>query len=540
MPAAEAETVIVGGGTAGCVLASLLADGASDLIVVLEAGPDYGPFALGRWPADLLDPRSFGWTHEWGYDSGDTYPDRVIPFYRARVLGGCSAHNSCQAVWGHRADYDAWAARGNNGWSARDLEPLFVEASTRMAVSPVGEAEMSPFSKSFLDAAGLRSYPLADDLTSLDGGPGAARLPKNIVGGMRWNTAFAYLEGVRDRVRVIPDALVDRIDIASSRARGVRFTTPNGPQELSAGRVILAAGTYGSPAVLLRSGVGPPDELQAIGIKPKLGLPGVGRNLHDHPQIELIYDGTPRLNAAMADWIHDDPQGISEQAVVKARSSCAGGVFDLHVWANGGMPLGSGWQGGPPFQGDPRNWQWEIGVSCLTPQSRGSLRLRTASPDDSPIIDHRYLSDPDGHDEQVLADGIAIARSFAATPPCVWLGNELPPTVGARSRKALGAAIQANCVHYWHPVGTCAMGPLSDPASVVDATGRVHGLANVYVADASIMPTAPRANTNIPAVVVAHRIAQSLGAAAATTQIAASSPGPAPPQPAHRQRPGHQ
>lgn len=506
----EFETVIVGGGTAGCVLAGLLAERGDGQILLLEAGHDYGPRDAGGWPRDLLDPRSFLWTHEWGYDSGDTYSDRRVPFYRARVLGGCSAHNSCQAVWGHAADYDAWSALGLDGWSARDLERAFQEANRRTSVATVGPAEMSPFSNSFLEASCALGYELVDDLTSLQGGPGAARIPKNIVDGVRWNAAFAYLDAMRDRVQVVSDALVERVALDGDRARGVWFRVADGSRFVSAERIIVASGVYGSPAVLLRSGVGPADELRALGIQAQLELDGVGRNLHDHPQIELIYDGSAGLHEAMRAWSEANPQPISEQVLLKACSSRGDEVFDLHIWANGGFPLATGWQGGLPFEGDTGTWQWEIGVSCLTPRARGTVRLRSAHPEEPPLIDHRYLCDQDGHDERVLLDGIEIARRLALQRQARWWGAELPPTAGALSPVELSSVVRANCVHYWHPVGTCRMGTDADAGAVVDSSGRVHGIHNLYVADASIMPIVPRGNTNIPTVALAHRIADTL------------------------------
>ena len=168
--------IVVGGGTAGAVLAGLLAAQTDQTVLLLEAGPDYGPFSGGAWPADLTDGSSLCHSHQWGYDSGNQYQARTIPFSRARVIGGCSAHNGCAAIWGHRADYDAWAALGNPGWSTEDLLPHFTTVSERLSVRIPGLDEVQPFQRIFLDAAPLAGIPLVENLNDLDEPAGVARV----------------------------------------------------------------------------------------------------------------------------------------------------------------------------------------------------------------------------------------------------------------------------------------------------------------------------------------------------------------------------
>ena len=510
--------MIAGGGTAGCVLARHLLESTDARIVLLEAGPDYGPFADGRWPDDLTDPRSFRWSHEWGYTGMGNGSGVPIEFWRARVVGGCSAHNGCEVVWGTAADYDAWAAAGLDGWSSADLAPVFSETLGTMRVAPTLPADFSPVSEAFVRSAAARGFPLVDDLARLETGVGISPIPRDIVDGVRWSAAFSHLDGVRrdERLTVVSEALVDRVELAGGRATGVHFIHRGSRRFVAGGDVILAGGVYGSPAMLLRSGIGPPDELRALGITGRLALPGVGRNLHDHPTIEIVYRGTPRLGRAMAEWTAANPAGAAGQLILKAPSSLAAGDFDYHVWMSGGMPLGgtSGWSGGAPFQGDPDTWRWQLGVACLEPRSRGALTLSDRSPDAPPVIDHGFLSDAGGHDLRVLVEGVATARGVVEQGLGELLGAELAPTAGADTDGELGRVIRRHCLHYWHPVGTCAMGLGSDAAAVVDARGRVHGAEHLYVADASVMPVVPRANTNVPTVVVAHRIAQRFASAA--------------------------
>lgn len=496
-----ADTVIIGGGTTGSVIAGLLAERSSERVLVLEAGPDFGPLSSDAWPDDLLDARALGYTHDWRYASGETYPNRQVAFERAKVIGGCSSHNGCAAIWGSRVDYDAWAAMGLDGWGASDLLPIFTEASARMRVRHYTAEEITPFHHACLEAANAAGIPLTENLNDLDEDEGMAASPVNIANGIRWNAAFAYLDPVREQsnLTVLSNTTVDRLLVEGHRVVGVRSIGEDGPREVEAGRVVVCGGTYGSPAVLLRSGIGDPDQLRTIGIEPLLPLSGVGQNLHDHPAVELVFAGTPELEAAMTafaarQWMPE------EQTIAKLRSSLYPyheGGFDLHIYPVGG-----------PDSDSPRGWHWSFPVACMTPRSRGSVILQSADPEREPRIDHRYIIDPEGHDKRVLLDGLRQARRLAAESPLRdVLGEEVAPGVALQSDEELLAWIEANVEHYYHPVGTCAMGPGGDVQAVTDARGQIRGLENAFVADCSIVPVIPRANTNIPAVVIGERIA---------------------------------
>ena len=493
-----ADTVVIGGGTAGAAVAGLLAEHSDQTVLLLEAGPDYGSFADGRWPAELIDAGAIPTTHDWGYDSGKQYASRVITFERARVIGGCSSHNGCAAIWGSSADYDGWAALGNPGWSTDELRPLFRAASERLRVRIPEPGEVTPFQRIALDAASDAGIPRVADLNNLDENLGMAPSPANIANGVRWNTAFAYLDPVRERfnLTIVGDLACDRLEISSGRVHAVVVAGRDGPVRIEAGRVIVAAGTYGSPAILLRSGIGDSSELRAAGITPVHDLPGVGRNLHDHPRVSLSFAGTRELEEMMAAFARDHwmPE---EQTIAKARSSRCTGAFDLHIYPVGG-----------PDTTTRTGWRWTLEVACLTPLSRGELSIASADVAAPPIIDHRYLSDREEEDLRVLTDGVALAREIAAKPALFrFVGREISLGGSIQTRTEAEAFVRANCLHYCHPVGTCRMGPAGDRSAVVDARGRIHGLDNAYVADASIMPVIPRANTNLPALVVGERIA---------------------------------
>ena len=494
-----ADTIVIGGGTAGAAIAGLLAERSEQSVLLIEAGPDYGSFGAGRWPAELTDAGAIPTTHDWGYHSGEQYKPRVIGFERARVIGGCSSHNGCAAIWGSNIDYDEWAALNNPGWSTNELLPLFHAASERLRVRIPEPAEITPFQRAALDAAAEAGIPRVADLNNLDENLGMAPSPANIVKGVRWNTAFAYLDPVRERANltVVGDSPGDRLEINSGRATAVVVAGREGPVRVEAGRVIVAAGTYGSPAILLRSGVGDPSELRAVGVAPTLDLAGVGRNLHDHPRVSISYAGTRELEELMRSFARDHwmPE---EQTIAKAQSSRCTRGFDLHIYPVGG-----------PDRRSRTGWGWTLEVACMTPRSRGALRIASRDSAVPPIIDHRYLSDPEDEDLRVLADGVELAREIGGNPALSGLvGNTISPGSGVASRTEIEAFVRANCLNYCHPVGTCRMGPASDRSAVVDSRGRIHGLDNAYVADASIMPVIPRANTNIPALVVAERVAR--------------------------------
>jgi choline dehydrogenase len=492
------HTVVVGAGTAGAVVAGRLALSSSERTLLLEAGPDYGPADSGRWPRDLLDATSVAqWSHDWGY-TGE-FGGQVIHFNRARVVGGCSAHNSGAVVFGSGLDYDGWAAAGNVGWSARELLPLFASASKQLRVRRVGLDELTPFQRICTDAIAANGIPAVADFNNLGENAGIAPFPVNIDGVTRINSAFAYVDPVRDRLDVIGDALVERVLVRDGRAVGVAVRDGHRLAEIGASRVVISAGTYGSPAILLRSGIGPAGELTAVGVEPTLDLPGVGRNLHDQPCAEVHYEGSGELIEKMERHLAEKGWRPHEQVIAKLPSAGCQQGFDLHIYPVGG------------YSEDAARWFWFLGVACLRPLSRGSVRLTGPGLDDKLAIDHRYLSDAAGYDRARLAEGIERVREIAQAPELrKLLGRETRPGPDVSGRHAIEHFLDHAAVHYYHPVGTCKMGPASDPYSVVDSEGRVHGIEGLYVADASLMPTVTSGNTNMPTTVIGERIARSL------------------------------
>ncbi len=337
-----------------------------------------------------------------------------------------------------------------------------------------------------------------DDLDDLDGGAGVAVEPVNAVDGVRWNTSFAYLDPVRGRreLTVVGDALVDRVLFDGTRAVGVGAITADGREEFHADLVVLSSGAYGTPEVLLRSGIGPARELRALDIDVVADAPGVGRGLHDQPAIELAFHAGGELADALDDfaavrWLPE------EQAIAKLATPQSDGPFDLHVY--------------PWVEPDSSSrWRCVLPVALLTPASRGAVRLRTSDPTIRAEIDHRYLSDDAGHDLTRMAWGLRWISDLAGGRLAAWLGTAIDPLPDLSDDVATEAWIRSTHGHYWHPGGTCRMGREGDPHTVVDGAGRVAGVSGLRVADASIFPSIPRATPALPTVVIGERMADML------------------------------
>ncbi len=491
----NADVVVVGGGSSGAVVAARLAE-AGVQVTLLEAGPDYGPFT-GRpsgasstgWPADLLNAHAIALSHDWGYTSGPVAGRAAWTFERARVIGGCSAHNGAIAAVGHASDYDGWALPE---WRTDVLRPVFATVLEKMRVRAYRADEAGPFHARCLEAAVGTGWRIASDLCDLDANDSFGLETVNIVDGIRWNTAFAYLDPVRHRANltIVDRVLVDRF-VEDPSGVTVHAWRDGEAFTARAERVVLSAGVYATPAILQRSGVGDPLRLKAAGVACAIDHPGVGANLHDHPMIHA----DRRIGPLLQTWLDDAARSGAlpeEQTLGKACSSEAtDAIFDLHLF-----PVCASTQttltGGNAL----------VEVACVTPRSRGRVDIVSADPSAAPAIDHAYLSDPDGHDIAVLREGLVMAEDLLNHPA---LASVLGASVTDTSTDE---AIRREVVHYYHPVGTCPMGIGDD--GVCDGRGSVRGLDRVTVADVSLMAQIPRANTNIPAVMIGERVASFL------------------------------
>jgi choline dehydrogenase len=492
------DVVIVGAGPAGCVLASRLTENPAVRVLLIEAGPDYG-LHVANWPAELRD-----WTtvptgsHPWGYVNSRGGEGSELELPRGRVVGGTSTINGCIWLRGSAADYDAWAAAGNPGWSFADLQPHFQRAerdsiggALHGAAGPVPvfrtrEADLTPIDHALIESAMLHGLPYTDDFNAgRDQRPGVGPTPKNISNGSRMNAAFTYLAPARDRsnLAILPNALVDRVRVKDGRARGVLLA---GGQWIDAAEVVICAGAYGSPAILLRSGIGPIEQLREHDITVVAALPGVGENLRDHPMM-----GFGNLPVSPA---HAPGARTFMPVMIKARSSQADDEIDLHLY--------QGQSCDDPAEG----WTLWLSVSLQDARSQGCVQLTSRLPEAPLRIDHRYFSE--ARDLEAMCDGLELARRLTTTAPLLNVLKRIPEkTLTWSDRDELRTLVRGQAGTTFHPSSTCKMGPLDDPLAVVDHQARVHGIGGLRVVDASIFPSGPRCNLHFPIVAAAERIA---------------------------------
>jgi choline dehydrogenase len=528
--ASRFDYVIVGAGSAGCVLANRLAADGRHTVLLLEAGPrdSYPWIHIPIGYARTMFHPVLNWRFYTEPEPGMN--GRKVYWPRGRTLGGSSAINGLISIRGQAEDYDAWAAAGCTGWSFADVLPWFraLEHNVRGASEYHGDAGplwasdigvAHPLVEAMIAGAGELGIPRNDDFNGArQEGAGYYQLTTH--GGRRCSTAVAYLRPVRDRanLRVETNAHATRVLFEGRRATGVSYRQGGEARSVSARReVILSAGALQSPQLLQLSGVGPPSLLQSLGIPVQHALAGVGENLQDHLQARVIFRCTQPIttNDALRTWHGKLRMGLDY--VVKRAGPMAVGINQGGIFARA-MPgatrpdvqfhfatLSSDMAGSPvhEFSG------FTMSVCQLRPASRGSVRAKSTDPLEPPAMHANYLTTPE--DRATLVAGIRLARRLAATHAMQpYVAGEYRPGADAQTNDELLEFAKNAGATIFHPSGTTRMGTARDPMAVVDPQLRVHGIEALRVVDCGIMPTLVSGNTNVPVVMIAEKAAAAI------------------------------
>ncbi|GII96541.1 GMC family oxidoreductase [Sinosporangium siamense] len=500
----EFDYIVVGTGSAGSVIARRLVDaGVGDILVVEAGGSDRGVESLS-------DPGSWrtlwGGPYDWNYKTTPQrgLQGRELSLPRGKVLGGSSSVNGMIYVRGHRRDYDAWEFDGCYGWGWDSVFPLFLRSERHLlgetpwhgAAGPLSVTPVSrdnPVSQAFIEGAKAIGIPENFDFNG-ETMEGAGTVDLTVGSGRRASTSRAFLWPVLDspRLTLLTGTRVESLVLEGGRCVGVRLVDESGGSRTVRARreVVLSAGVVESPAILLRSGIGPERELTRLGIDVEADSPGVGENLHDHALAPVLFGSPEPLPS---------PGGNMMDTVLFWRSHEQMAVPDLQpillhfIKPVDGYPV-------PEFG-------FTIGAGIMRPKSRGRITLRSADLSDPPVIDPAYLTQR--YDVEAMMSAVEIALAIAGTGAFEPLKASLvAPAEPGLSRAELERYVRQTCITYHHQVGTCRMG--SDDASVVDPELRVRGVEGVRVADASIMPAVPSVNTHAPAVMVGEKAADLL------------------------------
>ena len=523
------DYIIVGAGSAGCVLASRLTEDPQIRVLLLEAGPKDRSWRIDMPSAvgSLLSSDRFNWNYV--SDPEPHLDGRRLTHPRGRVLGGSSSINGMVYIRGHAGDYDGWAASGLAGWGYADVLPYFKRAehhcrgadayhggSGPLAVF-APDLNATPLAAAFVDAASQAGYGLSDDSNG-ERQEGFGKVDRTTRSGRRCSTARAYLAPAlrRANLKVLTGALVHRVLLQGDRAVGIEYAQGNVLAQAHADRdVILSAGAINSPQLLQLSGIGAAAQVSAAGIETRVDLPAVGANLNDHPDIVIQHRCLRPVSIFGAN------RGVGKILTGLRWFAGFGGLAGSNHFEAGGFLRSRAGVRQPDLQltfmplaikpgtvDDVGMHSFQVHIDLMRPKSLGRVAIRSADPVVAPSIRFNYLADP--QDVRDLRTSVQLTREILAQSALApYRGEELNPGDGIQSDADIDAWVRRGVETCYHPVGTCRMGP--DPrGAVVDAECRVHGVVGLRVIDASIMPAIVSGNTNAPTIMIAEKMSDRL------------------------------
>lgn len=537
------DYIVIGSGSAGSLMANRLSADPANRVALIEAGP-----SDKKWPVNirtampvgnifLLPHAKYNWKQ--ALTGNAAVNNRTINFPRGKLLGGCSAINGGVYIRGQKADYDAWAKAGNDGWSYDDVLPAFKAVENYAGPDTPwhgkgGELDVqkpkswNPVSAAIVDAAEQAGHRRNDDFAG-DRQDGFGRYDLNQRNGTRLSSARAFLHPAlkRANLTVLDETMVRRILFDRGRAVGLEIEKDGARSTIAARReIILCAGATNSPQLLMLSGIGPQDHLRDMGIDLVHNLPGVGAHLQDHPTVHVAMENPsaesyavsakvlPRILASPFKYLAKREGMLASNVAEAGGFLCTDGTGrpDIQITFLAGLKLDA--------RSVPRRHGYMGLIQLLRPKSTGSVRLASNRPEDKPVIDPNFFADP--YDMQTLIAGFRECRRIFAQPALAAMtGAEIEPGVQHQSDSEIDNALRKIVNTAYHPTGTCKMGPDSDPMAVVDTRLRVRGVSGLRVVDASVMPDIISGNTSAPTMMMAQRAAIFILQDAITSNIAA-------------------